>query len=936
MARSHRRKPWKNLQAHLPKILAGLVGAAVIAGGAYVVTKKSPEDHLKAGIALHKSGDFKGAEIELKNILQAEPDNGEARYMLGRIQFANGNHQAADKELRKARELGVKDADLAPLHARTLLMLNQPRRLLDEINTGESEKPETNAEIMALRARAYLALNDSIAAEDELANADALLPGHAETLVSRAFMALARNNPEDALALVDQALAKTEQRAEIWVMKGDLLRVLKRDAEALTAYAKAIALEAGNIPARLASAQLHLEASALEKAEADLKALAKVAPNNVMGRYLEAFIEFRRARFAEADAKLVDVLRTAPNFLPAHLLAGAVKLATGNREAAKMHLDKVLGAAPQHPLARKLMAATLANLGDVDQARKILSSFEGAGKDPIVDSLQGELALRQGDYALARKHFEKMDASAAQSPKFFTELAASRMGTGDQAGAIAALTKAAELDTASAKPDVLLVLAHMKEKRYDEASRVIDKLEKERPDDPLVQNLRGAIFIAREDKTQARASFGKALQMKPGYFPAASNLALLDMMDKDFKAARSRFEQLLKSAPNESRAWLALAALDAREKNDAAYLKNLEQAKKADGKNIQPHNLLARYWLGKKDGGKAVAAAREGLDATGRIEFQELIGLAQLLQKDQASALASFTRWAEGSPANPMAHFRMAQMQIEAKDHAGALKSLEKAISLRPDFVEATQGKALVLGKLGRGAEAIKLAREMQAAKPKAAAGYLTEAEVLLLDKKYSEAGKLFVKAANAAGQGQWLARAYQAYAAAGQSTEGENQLAQWLKAHPDDAQVRHLLATTHLNARRLQDSAEQYRVLVRGNPKDLVAYNNLAWLLGELKDPTAIAISEQAFKLNPENPAIMDTLGWNLINMGQSQRGLDMLRKALSRAPDALEIHWHLASALVKTGDRAQGRKELEKLLEKGRSFPQETEARKLLESLK
>ena len=63
---------------------------------------------------------------------------------------------------------------------------------------------------------------------------------------------------------------------------------------------------------------------------------------------------------------------------------------------------------------------------------------------------------------------------------------------------------------------------------------------------------------------QARASFTKALQTQPGYFPAASNLALLDMADKDVKTARSRFEQVLKHAPKESRAWLALAAFDAR------------------------------------------------------------------------------------------------------------------------------------------------------------------------------------------------------------------------------------------------------------------------------------------------------------------------------------------------------------------------------------
>ena len=936
MTRKHRRSTWKRLQPHLPKILASLAGVAVLAGGAYVVTKKSPEDHLKTGIALQQSGDFKGAAIELKNMLQVSPDNGEARLMLGRVQFANGDYQAAEKELKKARDLGFKAPDLELMLARTLLLLNQPQRILDEINPVEGEAVESKAAILALRARAYLLLNNPTAAEKELEDADASSSDHPESLLARAYLATTMKKPDVALELIDRALVKDDKRADIWVMKGDLLRLLKRSDEAMPAYARAITIEPANIPARLSSAQLHLEGGTLDKAEADLKELRKYAPNNVMGRYLEAFIEFRRSRFPEADAKLADVLRSAPDFLPAHLLGGAVKLATGNREAAKSHLDRVLSAAPQHPLARKLMAATMANLGDLLQAKKILDTFENAGDDPILNTLQGELALRQGDYAQARKHLEKMEATAQQSPKFFTELAASRMGTGDEAGAIQALTRAAELDTASAKPDVLLVLAHLKEKRYEQASKVIDKLEKERPDDPLVQNLRGSIFIARNDKTNARASFAKALQMKPGYFPAASNLALLDMMDKDNKAARSRFEQLLKNSPSESRAWLALATMDAREKNEAGYLKNLEQAKKTDGKSVQAHQLLTRYWLGKNDAGKALSAANEGLTASGRPEFNEYIGLAQMMQKDNANALVSFQRWAEISPTNPMAHFRVAQAQVAAKNKEAALKALDKALALRSDFAEASISKSLLLGQMGRYADAIKVARGVQASAPKAAAGFLAEAEVLFADKKYLDAGKLYAKAAQMTGQGQPLTRAYQAYAAAGQPAEGEKLLDQWLKTKPNDGVVRHQLALVQLNANRLKESAEHYRVLIRANPKDLAAYNNLAWLLGELKSPEAVATAEQAYKFNPENPAIQDTLGWLLVNAGQTQRGLDLLKKALAKAPDASEIHWHFAAGLAKSGDKSRARQELERLFDSGKTFPQEAEAKKLLDSLR
>lgn len=936
MARAHHHKSRHRLQALLPKLLVGLLGAAVVAGGVYVATRKSPEDHYKAGVELHARGDFKGATIELKNFLQKAPDNADARLLLGRTHFATADYQAAEKELMKAHKLGSRDDGLLPLLARTLLLLNQPERLLEEIKEIEGGNPQSNAAILALRARAHLLLKDPGAAEKDLADAQARSADHPETLATQAFLALTNKNMDEAQALTDRALAKAGQRADLWVMKGDLLRMAKRDEEALQAYAKALAGEPANVPARLASAQLRLQANALDKAEADLKELHKHAPNNVTARYLEAFIDFRRARYPEADAKLQGVLRSAPGYLPAHLLAGAVNLILGNREGAKSHLDKVLNAAPQHPLARKLMAATLANLGELNQAKKILDSFDAAGSDPIMNTLQGEIALRQGNFAEARKHLEKMGEDSPQDPKFFTELAASRMGTGDEAGAIQALTKAAELDTASARPDVLLVLTHIRHKRFDEAAKVIDKLEKERSDDPLIHNLRGTVQIARQDKVQARASFSKALRIKPGYFPAASNLALLDMMDKDAKSARSRFEQILKHAPAESRAWLALASLDARDKNEAGYVKNLEQARKTDSKNAQAHQLLARYWLGKRDAGKALAAARGGLDATGRGEFQELIGLAHVLQKDHANALATFTRWAETSPNNPMAHFRLAQAQITAKDKNAALKSLDKALALRADFGEASLSKALLLGQMGRSAEAIKIARAVQDRAPKAAGGYMAEAEILFTDKKYLDAGRLFAKTAQIAGHGQPLMRAYQAYAAAGQPGEGEKLLDQWLKAHPEDALVRHQLALAQLNAKRLREAADNYRVLARANSKDGVAYNNLAWLLGELKAPDAVATAEQAYKLNPDNPAIQDTLGWILVNAGQSQRGLELIKKALSKAPDSAETHWHLAAALAKSGDRGRAKQELERLLASGLAFPQENEAKQLLNSLR
>jgi predicted Zn-dependent protease len=244
--------------------------------------------------------------------------------------------------------------------------------------------------------------------------------------------------------------------------------------------------------------------------------------------------------------------------------------------------------------------------------------------------------------------------------------------------------------------------------------------------------------------------------------------------------------------------------------------------------------------------------------------------------------------------------------------------------------------KAQLLGQMGRTAEAIKIARAMQARYPKGAAGYLTEAEILFGDKKFLDAGKLFAKSAELAGQGQPLGRAYQAYAAGGQAAEGEKLVEQWLKTHPNDAGVRHILAQAQLNNKRLKESADNYRILTRANPRDLVAYNNLAWILGELKDPGALAVAEQALKLAPTNPAILDTYGWQLTLAGQANKGLPSLREALKGRPNDPDIRWHLAASLEKSGDKRGAAEELDRLLTSGMEFAQKAQARALLDQLR
>ena len=110
---------------------------------------------------------------------------------------------------------------------------------------------------------------------------------------------------------------------------------------------------------------------------------------------------------------------------------------------------------------------------------------------------------------------------------------------------------------------------------------------------------------------------------------------------------------------------------------------------------------------------------------------------------------------------------------------------------------------------------------------------------------------------------------------------------------------------------------------------------NNLAWLYHANGNPKALTIAQKAHEIFPDSGAITDTLGWLYVENGQAQEGLTLLRRAVQQAPNKLDIRYHLAVALAKTGDAAAAKELLREILATGKEFTASAEAEALLEKL-
>lgn len=925
--------PWRR---HAPKLLIVLLAAVTLAGGAYLAQRKSPEDHLQAAAELRQSGDIKGEVIALKSALQGMPGNADVRLRLARAQLETNDFAAAEKELLKARDLGLQSDELSLLLARTLLALRKPDQVLSEVQSRQGAPVEINASLLAYRARAQLLKNDLDGMNQSLVLADAQTPDHPDTLWVRAEAAKQLGNTAQALQEADAGLAKSPKHAELWVLKGDLQQQLKQPQAALDAYAKALEAAPNHIPARLSLIQAHVEARQYDKAERELKALDKYSPGNLQGLYYAASVDAGKKRYNEAWSKTQNLLRAAPDYLPARLLAAQAALALGKHQEAQTHLQRVLEAHPDEPLARRLMAITLLELGQVAPAKVMVNALSKEGDDSMLAMLRGGIALREGEFSSARADLTKAAAEAKDYPRVHIDLASSQEATGDIPGAIQSLQRASALEMTSLQADYLLVTMLIRHKRYDEALKAVDAMQVKKPGPGLQDNVRGIIFLARKDLANARASFNKAIAADAKLMSAVTNLANMDVEAGDFKKAREHYQKAMEASPNNLDALVGLAIVAEAQNDDATFQSMLEKAKKAAPTHSKPREMLARHWLARNNAPQALSEAREALAATGNKGFHELIGLAQMRMNDPMGAQATFEKWARDTGESAPALAALARAQASAGKRELALRTVNEALQSQPQFFPALSLKMSLLAGSGAKQEALNIARLIQEKYPQAAIGYQGEADVLLAEKKPLEAARMFQKAAQLSGESGDIIRAYQSLALAGQAASGIDVLGEWLRTRPADNTARHQLALALSKLKRHKEAAEQYRYLVKTTPGDLTAHNNLAMMLSEMKDPGALAVAESAYKLNSDNPAIQDTLGWILVHGGQAQRGIKLLKQAADQMADVPEYRYRYAAGLAAMGEPVLARHELEQVLKSGKPFPQAEEARKLLESLK
>jgi len=920
----------RNLRDHA---LIALLAGILLAG----CGKQGADELLRSARDYQAKGDHAAAIIQLKNVVQQQPQNSEARLLLGQSHLASGDAESAEKEFRRALEYGQPAARVAPLLAQALTDSGQAEKVVAEYGSMKLDDPAAEAALRVAVGQAQLRLRKRDQAAASFAAALAVDPTNAAARLGQARLLASAGQLDEAQQLVDKVVAEHPQLADAHLLQGELRGARGDRAGARAAMEQAVAVDPRHVAARFELIALLIAERQFDAATAQVAAARAARGNDLRLVYFEALIASEQKDWAKARELAHDLLKRAPEHVPTLVLAGAVELHDKNMAIAEGYLQKAVALVPQHDGARKLLVRTYLGLNQPSRAVDVLQPLLGQGVrvDPSTMMLAGETYLANGDIKQAAQFFNNAAQSKPQEMAARVRLGQIALVSGDAERGIRELESAVASDAAPLHADRALIAGYLRNNEGTKALAAAQALVKKQPKDPSAQQILGAVHGALKDNAAARTAFERALALDQTYLPAVAALARLDVAEGKPAEARERFQAVVTREPNNDLALMGLADVMAVTKAPPAEIVPvLKRAIAARPQAVSARLALIRLYLQENDKRAALSAAQEAAAALrDDPRILDALGRAQLAAGETNQAIETYSKLATLQPQSAQPLLRLAAVYGSRKEMDKAIDVLLRAQKIAP--TDATITRELVLGYLmqGKADLAIGQAEALQAATPKSAAGFVLEGDVYTAARQWVPAERSYraaLKAEPAAGTA--AAKLHGVLLAANRKADADALARKWVAEHPADMGFRLYVAEQALRVRDYKSAAAHYQAVVAQQPDNVVALNNLAWTAGHLGDPKALTYAERALQRAPDSPLVLDTIGVLLVSGGDAAKGADYLARAVQLAPDRHDIRLNYAKALIKAGKGEQARKELTQLQDVPQEFAGKTEIAGLL----
>jgi putative PEP-CTERM system TPR-repeat lipoprotein len=579
-----------------------------------------------------------------------------------------------------------------------------------------------------------------------------------------------------------------------------------------------------------------------------------------------------------------------------------------------MNLQRALAASPDFVPARRLLAQVQMAQGRPEAASQTLeasSSSEGQGSPDLL-LMQARAALAAGDQARAARLLEQLEAQGVPTEAARLDLASAFIQVGKPDRALQLLGTAA---TGEDERREQLRIVALTSKDRAAGIRALQEHAASNAANPRAVQFAALTLGALGQVQTATALLEKLAAAEPKNVEVLSNLARVQARAGQLDAAEATLKRVLELQPSAD-VRIALAQLAATRGRDDDALRYLEEARSSDPKAPGPRALLARAYLAKNDLAAAQKVAAELIELQPNQPEPRLLAAAIAVQrKDAAAAAQQANEAVRIAPQSAQAWLGKGEIHERLGQGGDARAAYRRASSLAPQSPLPPAALARVELAAGNAEAALAAAREAQKQPENRVAGLQLEGSVLSQLGRHSEAARAFEQAQAAQPTTQGVVALYAARVRAG-ATAPEQVLQDWIRARPSDLAVRAALAEHWQTQKRSDRAIQEYEAALKIDPNNALFLNNLAWLYSETKDPRALATARRAHELAPRNPAVTDTLGWILFNGSEQQEGLRLLREAASGAPGSVDIQYHFATALSRSGNAAEAKAIADRML--------------------
>lgn len=873
-------------------ILALLIGISACTG-------KTSEDLYSDGIKLLQEGKSGGAIVLFKNALEKNQNYLEARYQLARAYMSIKKYELAEKELQKVKLLNPNQPEIILELAKLNNCLGKPDLAIRHAGEYLLEKADS-ADALEVIGIAYGIKQMPREAETFFQHALRIEPGKPTTRLELAALHGRLGRTESAGELLEEIVRESPANTRALHLLADTEIARGRKVQALKLYKKLCEIDPADPVARYRGGLLHFEMKHFTIAEGIAEELIKQFPAHAEGYRLKGIISYRKNNITEAIASLQHANTLQPS-VSGYFFLGLSLYRNGDLESALNQFRRILDRNPSFHQARLLTGTILLQQKRVDDAISELSRLLDAdGKNPQVHNLLGSAYMAKGMY---EEGMCELDTATKLEPKLvdaYLKKGMLHLSRGNAAGVELDLTAAVRI-----APELLntrLILSSFYEYRNDRARALVTLKEglAGKKGDVVLYCAMARLMFADNNHGEAVRYLEKAKGSDRAAVAPCFMLGAYYTGIGDTGKALNEYSEVLQKEPRNVKAMLKTASLLELTKRDSEARDWYHKA--AETREPAALIALARYF--EKRGGKekpqSILAAACRVNRLSPEILEERVRL-QLKYRQYKEALKTCDDIEAISPER--AFYRRVSAYLAMKKMPEALKEAERSVTFMPD---SSPGYILLAsvyqeqGNFERAIETLKIGIQRDGNNPQ---------PVLALASLYSRTGNhaLALKTCDE------LVRKRSGYAPA------------------------YFAHGAFLEAQgRKKEAVDKYRAALALSGDYAAALNNLSYLyadgFGTKKE--ALRLAEKAFSLDPENPGIIDTLGYALLKNNRHQEARESLEKAVALLPDDPTINYHLALAHQAAGDKKLATGRLKKALRK-ENFATVQQARSLLAEL-